>query len=91
MFMVHCTSCGPSTPANTPPAITHDTAFGRYSRAGAIGGGEAIGLRHRAIQSAEERRAAEQRETNACRMANAPSRPVSTPQPVPMMKATRRP
>ena len=30
--------------------------------AGAVGGGEAIGLRHRAIQSAEERRAAEQRE-----------------------------
>ena len=28
MSMVHCTSCGPSTPANTPPAITHDTAFG---------------------------------------------------------------
>ena len=27
--MVHCTSCGPSTPANTPPAITHDTALGR--------------------------------------------------------------
>ena len=29
MSMVHCTSCGPSTPANTPPAITHDTALGR--------------------------------------------------------------
>ena len=23
------TSCGPSTPAKTPPAITHDTALGR--------------------------------------------------------------
>ena len=29
MSIVHCTSCGPSTPANTPPAITHDTALKR--------------------------------------------------------------
>src|SRR4051812_28454030 len=29
--MVHCTNCGPSTPANTPPAITQDTALGRYA------------------------------------------------------------
>ncbi len=27
--MVHCTSCGPSTPANTPPAITRAMARGR--------------------------------------------------------------
>ncbi len=59
--MVHCTSCGPSTPANTPPAITHDTAFGRNDGAGAIGGGKAVGLRHRAIEPAEEGRAAKQR------------------------------
>ena len=30
-------------------------------------------------------------QNEACRMANDPSNPVSTPQPVPMMKAVRRP
>ena len=39
--------------------------LGTERRAGAVGGGEAIGLRHRAIESAEKRRDAEQHERTA--------------------------
>ena len=62
MSMVHCTSCGPSTPANTPPAITHDTALGRNAALAPSAAAKAIGLRHRTIEPAEEGRAAEQPE-----------------------------
>ena len=60
-------------------------------RAGAVGGGEAIGLRHRAVEPAEKRRAAEQPERRVQHRRMRRAAPVSTPQNVPMMKAARRP
>ena len=65
--------------------------LGTERGAGAVGGGEAIGLRHRAIEPAEKGRAAEQRRTRRAGWRTRRAAPVSTPQPVPMMKATRRP
>ena len=89
-YMVCVTSCGPTTPATTPPPITKDRARGR--NAGETPSAAANRNDSTTAAYAPPKKVARQKSQNELdTMAAAASNPTSTPQAVPARNAARLP
>ena len=88
--MVQVTSCGPSTPANTPPAMPQDSALGRNAALAPSAAAKRNDCTTAAYSPAHS--VARQYSGNDCSSsADAPSSPARVPHPPPAMNAARRP
>ena len=88
--MVSVTSCGPSTPENTPPAMTQDNALGRNAGL-AVSAAATRTDCTTAAYSPPNSVARQYNGNEPTSNASAATTPAMTPQPPPARNAARRP